>query len=352
MLRLFVPGRLCLFGEHSDWAGAFRETHPALVPGYCLVAGTDQGLYAEAARHDADVVLESVTPDGRRHGPERFPADPGVLAAAAERGGFFSYAAGVVAEVMRRHRIGGLELRIVDTDLPVQKGLSSSAATCVLVARALGRLYDLDLDPRQEMELAYAGERRTGSQCGLMDQVCAFGQRTLQLTFDGARFDVDELPVGAEMALLVVDLCATKDTRRILADLNACYPARDSAVARGVREALGPRNAELTRSARAALAAGDVAGVGGLMTEAQAVFDRLVAPACPELTAPRLHAVLAHPAVRELAWGGKGVGSQGDGCAQLVARDPEARALLARRLEGELGVRCLSLTLRPRPDGA
>lgn len=352
MLRLFVPGRLCLFGEHSDWAGAWRATRPALTPGYCLVAGTDQGLYAEADRLNGEVVFESVTPDGERHGPARFAADVETLTEAAARGGFFSYAAGVVAEAMQRWDVGGLELRIVDTDLPVQKGLSSSAATCVLVARALSQLYGLGLDARGEMELAYAGERLTGSQCGLMDQVCAFGQRTSQLTFDGARFDVDELAVGAEMALLVVDLCATKDTRRILADLNACFPSADTPLARGVRDALGPRNAELTASARAALAAGDVAGVGRLMTDAQAVFDRLVAPACPELAAPRLHAVLAHPSVGELAWGGKGVGSQGDGCAQLVARDPEARVALARRLEAELGVRCLSLTLRPRADVA
>lgn len=25
VLDLFVPGRLCLFGEHSDWAGAMRK---------------------------------------------------------------------------------------------------------------------------------------------------------------------------------------------------------------------------------------------------------------------------------------------------------------------------------------
>jgi len=350
MLRLFVPGRLCLFGEHSDWAGAWRATHPELTPGYCLVAGTDQGLYAEAAPFDGAVVFESVTPDGRRHGPERLAADVETLAAAATRGGFFSYAAGVVAEAMRRHDVGGLALRIVDTDLPVQKGLSSSAATCVLVARALSRLYGLGLDERAEMELAYAGERLTGSQCGLMDQVCAFGQRTSQLVFDGPRFEVDALAVGAEMALLIVDLCAAKDTRRILADLNACFPDADSAVARGVRDALGPQNAALTAAARAALAAGDADGVGRLMREAQDVFDRLVAPACPELAAPRLHAVLAHPAVGALAFGGKGVGSQGDGCAQLVARDAGSRAELARRLEAELGVRCLSLTLRPRPE--
>lgn len=23
--ELFVPGRLCLFGEHSDWSGAMRK---------------------------------------------------------------------------------------------------------------------------------------------------------------------------------------------------------------------------------------------------------------------------------------------------------------------------------------
>jgi galactokinase len=23
--ELFVPGRLCIFGEHSDWAGAMRK---------------------------------------------------------------------------------------------------------------------------------------------------------------------------------------------------------------------------------------------------------------------------------------------------------------------------------------
>ena len=23
-MKLFVPGRLCLFGEHTDWAGHYR----------------------------------------------------------------------------------------------------------------------------------------------------------------------------------------------------------------------------------------------------------------------------------------------------------------------------------------
>ena len=98
-----------------------------------------------------------------------------------------------------------------------------------------------------------------------------------------------------------------------------------------MRDALGPRNEGLLARARAAVAGGDVRAVGALMTEAQAIFDAQVAPACPELRAPRLHEVLAHPAARELALGGKGVGSGGDGSAQLVLPSAAARDALAKR---------------------
>jgi len=30
--EFFVPGRVCLFGEHSDWAGGHRRTNSALAP--------------------------------------------------------------------------------------------------------------------------------------------------------------------------------------------------------------------------------------------------------------------------------------------------------------------------------
>jgi galactokinase len=343
-VELFVPGRLCLFGEHSDWAGGYRTTHPAIAPGACLVAGTDQGLHARVDRADA-VELASVLPDGSRRGPERLVARADALAGVAAAGGFFSYAAGVAAEILARYATGGARIHVVADDLPVGKGLSSSAAISVLVARAFGRLYGLGLSPRDEMDIAYAGERRTGSQCGRMDQVCAYGRVTTSLAFDGERFEVGPVAVGGPMHLLVVDLRREKDTRRILADLNACFPDAPGAAASDVREALGGRNTELVAGARAAIHVGDARALGLLMTRAQEVFDAFVAPACPELAAPRLHEVLAHPAVRELAWGGKGVGSQGDGCAQLVARGPEEREMLAARLVRDLDVGTLPLTL-------
>ena len=345
MLRLFVPGRLCLFGEHSDWAGTYRVTEPALSPGHCLVTATDGGLHAEAEPLADAIELTSTLPDGTTRGPERFALDAEALLRAAQSGGFFSYAAGVASVVRERSDVGGIRLRVSATGLPIGKGLSSSAAVCVLVARAFGRLHDLGLSPRDEMELAYLGERRAGSGCGRMDQVCAFGRRTTRLGFDGDSLTVEPVVPGGRFDVLVVDLGRQKDTRRILADLRACFPAAAGAVAAGVRDALGPVNARIVERACAALVAGDARRLGALMSEAQAVFDARVAPACVELAAPRLHAVLAHPAVREHAWGGKGVGSQGDGSAQLLARGAAERDALAARLARDLGVASLPLTI-------
>jgi mevalonate kinase len=192
------------------------------------------------------------------------------------------------------------------------------------------------------MELAYRGELRAGSQCGRMDQACAYGSSLLLLGFDAAEMSVEILRPGCTMHLLIVDLCRAKDTRRILADLHRAFsdPRREA-----LRAALGASNLELVGRARTALEAGDARGVGRLMTEAQGLFDERVAPASDELRAPRLHALLAHQAVRELTWGGKGIGSQGDGAVQFVCRGSEERQALAERLDGE-GLRCLPLTIR------
>jgi galactokinase len=345
VIRLFVPGRLCLFGEHSDWAGELRANDPRLTPGRCLVTTTQQGLYAEAELAPDVFEVSSVLPDGTHEGPARFPARVPSLDSAAKSGGFFSYAAGVAAEVHARHPVGGLRLAVVKHDLPLRKGLSSSAAVCVLVARAYGQAYELGLSLDEEMDLAYAGERRAGSECGRMDQVCALGRSTVCLTFDGRDLDVERIEPRAPVHLLVVDLQRGKDTRRILADLNRCFPDAPGELAANVREGLGPRNAALVERARRAVIDGDARVLGELMCEAQALFDELVAPACPELAAPKLHRVLASDAVRALAWGGKGVGSQGDGCAQLVVRGTEERGELAARLEREHDVRCLPMEL-------
>ena len=51
-ISLFVPGRLCLFGEHSDWAGLYRSINSQIIPGTAIVTGIEQGIYANILKSD------------------------------------------------------------------------------------------------------------------------------------------------------------------------------------------------------------------------------------------------------------------------------------------------------------
>ena len=61
---IFVPGRVCLFGEHSDWAGAFRRFNPRILPGQVIITGTNQGIFAKVRPLPDVFKLKSTLPDG------------------------------------------------------------------------------------------------------------------------------------------------------------------------------------------------------------------------------------------------------------------------------------------------
>ena len=194
-MKLFVPGRICLVGEHSDWAGGYRRINAEIEKGYTLITGTDQGIYAEVSPHPTSLVLTSTDGEGNRQGPVEIPMEPKALLEEAQKGGYWSYIAGVAYQVLTNYHVRGLVVDNYKTDLPIKKGLSSSAAICVLAARAFNRVYDLKMTIRGEMELAYQGEISTPSRCGRMDQGCAFGNRPVLMEFDADRLETKELQV-------------------------------------------------------------------------------------------------------------------------------------------------------------
>ena len=272
-MNLFVPGRICLFGEHSDWAGGYRRANPALERGYTLICGTEQGIHATVMPHPDALILTATTPQGERRGPVRLSMEPVDLLAEAQSGSFWSYIAGVAYQALIHFQVGGLVIDNHRTDLPIQKGLSSSAAICVLVARAFNQLYDLKLTVRGEMEMAYQGEITTPSRCGRMDQGCAYGNRPILMVFDGDRIDVKELSVSRDLYYVIVDIGAEKDTREILSRLNQCYPFAENELQKNVQKYLGPVSAGISKQAIEALTNGDAKQLGALMKTAQKEFD-------------------------------------------------------------------------------
>jgi UTP-glucose-1-phosphate uridylyltransferase/mevalonate kinase len=341
-MKLFVPGRICLFGEHTDWAGGYRRINGSIEKGFTLICGTNQGLYAEIKPHPTKLIFKTSIASEAFEIPMKREA----LLKEAQSGGVFSYVAGVAYQVLTHYRVHGLEIDNYHTDLPVKKGLSSSAATCVLVARAFNRIYDLKMTVRGEMEFAYLGEITTPSRCGRMDQGCAYGNRPVMMTFDGDRIDVEEVTVGNDFHFVIVDLGAGKDTKEILSKLNHSYPFAENDLQRGVQRYLGEISAGITHKAVEALRRGDAPMLGLLMKKSQEEFDRFCMPACPsQLTSPMLHRVLGFPPVQPFIYGGKGVGSQGDGTAQFIVKDEISQEKVIKLIESELSMTCLKLTI-------
>ncbi len=347
VIELFVPGRLCLFGEHSDWAGLHKTMNADIVPGRAIVTGIEQGIYATACKSDSfrfEVELE-----GLKNSSFECEMDMHRLREVAKSGGFFSYVAGVASYMCEWYQVGGVTIKVTDMTLPMKSGLSSSAAVCVLVTRAFNELYHLQLNTQGIMNIAYWGEQRTPSRCGRLDQACAFGVNPISMDFDGNEIDVELITLKEPLYYVFADLMSSKDTIRILADLSRAYPFAHTQMEREVQKALGEDNREITARAIQYMENGNTQSLGRLMTEAQELFDERLAPMCPEeLTAPVLHSVLNDERIKELTYGAKGVGSQGDGTAQFLAKDADTQRALCEYLEKERGMKAYSLTLQPK----
>ena len=351
-LKLFVPGRLCLLGEHTDWAGKYRSMNADIVPGASIVTGIEQGIYAEVEK---STIFEMTSEAPEITGIwQDFSCqmEEQELKGIARSGNFFSYCAGVASYMLEWYKVGGVKIKLISMTLPMKSGLSSSAAICVLVARAFNQLYHLNLNTMGEMNIAYLGELRTSSRCGRLDQACAFGVRPNLMTFDGEEVEVKTLKVGQPLYWVFADLCAAKDTIKILRDLNKGFPFASNEVEEREQRALGELNQQIIGRAIEYMEKGDALALGKLMVEAQQLFDINVAPMCPEeLTSPKLHETLNDPEIQRLSYGGKGVGSQGDGSVQFLAKSQECQAKLIAYLNAQ-GMKAYALTLQPEGRGA
>ena len=344
-INLFVPGRLCLFGEHSDWAGMYRSTNASIVKGAAIVTGVEQGIYARAGKSDEFIVTSDLE---MYHGETlKCEMNTAKLIEIAQQGGFFSYVAGVASYINDNYTVGGVKIHVTKMDLPVKSGLSSSAAICVLVARAFNQLYRLKMNIKGEMQAAFRGEQRTPSRCGRLDQACAYGIKPVLMDFDGVEIDSKVLRVGTTFHWVIANLMASKDTIKILADLNRAFPFADNEIQKNVQQALGEDNLRFIERAKAYLEEGNAKNLGKLMIEAQENFDKKVAPASTELKAPVLHSVLNDSEIKRWIYGAKGVGSQGDGTVQFLAKSEKDAKLLQEYLENEKGMPSFTLTLKP-----
>lgn len=189
-----APGRVNLIGEHTDYNSGF------VLP----FAINHSTLVAAATRQDRTVRVASTLGEGDEVQVDLDGLHPGSV------DGWPAYPVGVLwALEQAGHRLPGFDL-LIDSNVPVGAGLSSSAALECAVAVAANDLMDAGLSAS---ELALVGQRAenemVGAPTGVMDQTASLRGRAGHAVFLDCRSFESELvpfPLQEEgLTLLVID---------------------------------------------------------------------------------------------------------------------------------------------------
>ena len=187
-----APGRVNVIGEHTDYNDGY--VLPVALPHTtrAAVARRTDGRLAFASLQGDGAVVELALADLAPGRPD----------------GWAGYPAGVV-DGLRERLTGGLSV-LVDTNVPVGAGLSSSAALTCSVALALHDLVAPELSRTDLVDLARRSENDfVGAPTGILDQsaslLCTAGHALFLDTREGSTEQVPLDLAAAGLELLVVD---------------------------------------------------------------------------------------------------------------------------------------------------
>ncbi len=185
--RLFsAPGRANLIGEHTDYNDGWVLPLSIDLRTYVAFRPASKGrirLYSQNLDSGLETDLE---------GLER-------------RGEWTDYVIGAVRRMRAEgFDLGGFDL-LVDSEIPVGSGLSSSAALQVAAAFALSQGFGLSIDSIHLASLCQQAEIDfVGVRCGIMDQLTSScGRRDHAILLDCRSLEYERVPLPPELRVVV-----------------------------------------------------------------------------------------------------------------------------------------------------
>ncbi len=257
----FAPGRVNIIGEHTDYNDGFAL--PIAIPlgvRVDVTRTTDGVARVASVQHPGDLVAARIE-----------DLEPGCVE------GWAGYAMGVLWALREAdHPLSGVDL-LIDGDVPVGAGLSSSAAVGCAVATSVDDLFDLGRTADRLIQLARRAENDfVGVPTGAMDQTASMKcERDQGLFIDFRSMRTRSIPLdvaSAGLKWLVIDTRAPHQL------VDGEYAARKAECARAA-ELLGYsslRDMNLVDLPRAAATLGDLVlqrRVAHVVTENARVLD-------------------------------------------------------------------------------
>lgn len=194
------PGRVNLIGEHTDYNDGF-------VMPMCLENAT---YMAVKFRHDAKIHIHSQQFD------QSLEIDIHNLGC-KNPDSWQCYIEGVIWSLLQFHP--NIELgfdAVINSNIPIGAGLSSSASFELAIAKALCTFNPIEWNPTKMAIYCQKAENEwVGVNCGIMDQlICAIGKKDHAAVIDCRTLEADHVPLPENTVIVIMDT----GTRRGLVD--------------------------------------------------------------------------------------------------------------------------------------
>lgn len=182
------PGRVNLIGEHTDYNN-----------GFVLPAAINKAVFAGISkRKDNTIVLYAA--EFNKH----FTSNLQSLAPSKER--WPDYILGVVDQLQKQgFALSGFNM-VLDGNVPIGAGMSSSAAVECATAKALSELFSLDLSKIDIVKAAQSAEHNfAGVKCGIMDMFASvYGKKDHAIKLDCRSLEYEYVPFAFDDIAIVL----------------------------------------------------------------------------------------------------------------------------------------------------
>jgi len=186
-----APARANIIGEHTDYAPNGGHVLPTPLPFYTTVTA------AKATGAPGRVTISS----------EDFDEPPCErMLTESRRGHWSDYVVGCLRVASNKVDLPALTVTI-ESDVPIGCGISSSAALCVAVVRAVKGLVGANWSDEQVALMAYEAEHDfVGVPCGKMDQFASsIGRPGQALLLDTKTLAYRHYPLPDDVAIMLVE---------------------------------------------------------------------------------------------------------------------------------------------------
>ena len=191
-----APGRVNLIGEHTDYNDGF--VMPAAIDFYTWIAGAPRKdrtlkVFSQQFNESFEASLDDLQGPPRNHWSDYVRGMAAVLQSAG-------------------YKLTGANL-LIDGQVPVGAGLSSSAALELSTGLALAGISGVDLPRLELVNLSQSAEHKyAGAMCGIMDQfIAGFGHAGNAILLDCRSLQYSLLPIGPEVRLVICNSMVKHD---------------------------------------------------------------------------------------------------------------------------------------------